>query len=60
MLFVTHSIEEAIRIGSRILLLTPHPGQVRAELNSIAPEQMGTAAQAELETRINDMLFAHH
>ncbi|MCA1325770.1 ABC transporter ATP-binding protein [Herbaspirillum sp. alder98] len=59
-LFVTHSIEEAIRIGSRILLLTPHPGQVRAELNSIAPEQMGTAAQAELETRINDMLFAHH
>jgi NitT/TauT family transport system ATP-binding protein len=59
-LFVTHSIEEAIRIGTRILLLTPHPGQVRAELNSIAPEQMGTAAQAELETRINDMLFAHH
>jgi len=59
-LFVTHSIEEAIRIGTRILLLTPHPGQVRAELNSIPPEQMGTAAQAELETRINDMLFAHH
>jgi NitT/TauT family transport system ATP-binding protein len=59
-LFVTHSIEEANRIGTRILLLTPHPGQVRAELNSIPPEQMGTAAQAELETRINDMLFAHH
>ena len=27
-LFVTHSIPEAIRIGNRILLLTPHPGQV--------------------------------
>jgi NitT/TauT family transport system ATP-binding protein len=59
-LFVTHSIEEAIRVGTRILLLTPHPGQVRAELNSIDPSQLGTAAQAELETRINDMLFAHH
>ena len=25
-LFVTHSIEEAIIIGSRILVLSPHPG----------------------------------
>src|SRR5690606_29169996 len=32
-LFVTHSIPEAVRIGSRILLLSPHPGQVKAELN---------------------------
>ncbi|PGH55495.1 ABC transporter [Azospirillum palustre] len=58
-LFVTHSIEEAIRVGTRILLLSPHPGQVKAELNSIPPEQLGTAAQAELEARINDMLFVH-
>src|SRR5205085_6665056 len=33
-LFVTHSIPEAIRVGSRILLLSPHPGQVKAEINS--------------------------
>jgi NitT/TauT family transport system ATP-binding protein len=58
-LFVTHSIEEAIRIGTRILLLSPHPGQVKAELNSIPAEQMGTASQAELERRINAMLFSH-
>ena len=58
-LFVTHSIEEAIRIGTRILLLSPHPGQVKAELNSIPTEELGTASQAALETRINDMLFAH-
>jgi NitT/TauT family transport system ATP-binding protein len=58
-LFVTHSIEEAIRIGNRILLLSPHPGQVKAELNSVPPQEMGTASQAELETRINDMLFTH-
>ncbi|TWB08816.1 hypothetical protein FBZ99_11715 [Rhizobium sp. ERR 1071] len=59
-LFVTHSIEEAIRVGTRILLLSPHPGEVKAELNSIAPDQLGTARQAELESRINDMLFASH
>src|SRR5580704_13080096 len=35
-LFVTHSIPEAIRIGSRILLLSPHPGQVKAEINSLS------------------------
>jgi NitT/TauT family transport system ATP-binding protein len=34
LLFVTHSIEEALIVGNRILLLSPHPGQVRAELNS--------------------------
>jgi NitT/TauT family transport system ATP-binding protein len=33
-LFVTHSIEEALRVGSRILLLSAHPGQVKAEINS--------------------------
>jgi NitT/TauT family transport system ATP-binding protein len=58
-IFVTHSIEEAIRVGTRILLLSPHPGQVRAELNSITPEQAGTAAQAQLEKRIHDLLFAN-
>ena len=33
-LFVTHSISEAIRIGTRILVLSSHPGQVKAELKS--------------------------
>jgi NitT/TauT family transport system ATP-binding protein len=32
MIFVTHSIREALLIGSRVLVLSPHPGQVRAEL----------------------------
>ncbi|SNB74265.1 NitT/TauT family transport system ATP-binding protein [Arboricoccus pini] len=58
-LFVTHSIEEAIRVGTRILLLSPHPGRVKAELNSLDPSELGTARQSQLETRINDMLFGH-
>jgi len=33
-LFVTHSIPEALRVGNRILLLSAHPGQVKAEINS--------------------------
>ena len=56
-IFVTHSIEEALRIGNRILLLSPHPGQVRAELDSIEPQEMGTPRQAQVEARINELLF---
>ena len=32
-IFVTHSIEEALLVGSRILVMSPHPGQVKAELD---------------------------
>jgi NitT/TauT family transport system ATP-binding protein len=58
-LFVTHSIPEAIRIGSRILLLSPHPGQVKAELNSL-PRDGGPGGDGApaLEKRIHSMLFA--
>lgn len=34
-IFVTHSIPEAIRIGTRILLLSAHPGRVKAELENV-------------------------
>ena len=44
-LFVTHSIPEAVKVGNRILLLSPHPGQVKAELNSVGPG--GDAAALE-------------
>lgn len=57
-LFVTHSIPEAIKCGSRILLLSPHPGQVKAELNSVARHEADAEAVKALETRIHNMLFA--
>ena len=56
-LFVTHSIPEAIRIGSRILLMSPHPGQVKAELNSLPADADGASRDA-LEQRIHAVLFA--
>jgi NitT/TauT family transport system ATP-binding protein len=46
-LFVTHSIPEAIRIGNRILLMSAHPGQVRAEINSAGADA----------ARIHEILF---
>src|SRR5204863_5915931 len=33
-LFVTHSIPEAVRLGTRILLLSAHPGRVKAEVEA--------------------------
>jgi NitT/TauT family transport system ATP-binding protein len=38
MLFVTHSIPEALRVGNRILLLTSHPGRVLAEVESASTD----------------------
>jgi NitT/TauT family transport system ATP-binding protein len=58
-LFVTHSIEEAVIVGSRILVLTPHPGQVRAELNAhqFAYADQGSGEFGTLCGRIHQMLF---
>ncbi|HZI83873.1 MAG TPA: ABC transporter ATP-binding protein [Casimicrobiaceae bacterium] len=57
-LFVTHSIPEAIKVGSRILLLSPHPGQVKAELNSLDRERSEPVQAQVLEQRIHAMLFS--
>ena len=56
-LFVTHSIPEAITVGTRILLLSPHPGRVKAELNSTAA-RADPAQRKALEDRIDELLFA--
>lgn len=59
LLFVTHSIEEALLVGNRILLLSPHPGRVRAEVNSQAFDlnsQQGPLFQ-QTARRIHRLLF---
>ena len=50
------NLAEAIRVAQRILLLTPHPGQVRAELNSTGDDTLG-ADGVRLSARIEDLLF---
>jgi NitT/TauT family transport system ATP-binding protein len=59
-LFVTHSIEEALLVGSRILVLSPHPGRVKAELNAhnLGFSDLGTPAFEELHKRIHNLLFS--
>lgn len=48
-LFVTHSIPEALRIGDRILLLSAHPGRVKAEVSARDCDEAG----------IENILFGH-
>ena len=58
-LFVTHSIEEAMLIGSRILVLTPHPGRVRAELDAdgFGFDTMDRSEFGAMSKRIHRLLF---
>jgi NitT/TauT family transport system ATP-binding protein len=56
-LFVTHSISEAVRVGTRILLLSAHPGRVKAEVRSSGHDE-ADASGRPLSARIHDLLFA--
>ena len=59
LLFVTHSIEEALVVGNRILLLSPHPGRVRAEINSHQYDlkSLGGVGFQNTAQRIHRLLF---
>lgn len=59
LLFVTHSIDEALLVGNRILLLSPHPGRVRAELDAERFDfaSAGSAAFQAQQQRIHRLLF---
>jgi NitT/TauT family transport system ATP-binding protein len=59
-LFVTHSIAEAIKIGNRILLLSPHPGRVKAEVVDVDRTSSTDGSAGRLEKDIHDLLFARH
>jgi NitT/TauT family transport system ATP-binding protein len=54
--FVTHSIAEAIKIGTRILLLSAHPGRVRDEISSSGHDAVGADGRP-LSARIREILF---
>jgi NitT/TauT family transport system ATP-binding protein len=59
LLFVTHSIEEALVVGNRILLLSPHPGRVRAEVHSHQYD-LGSLGGSDFQAsarRIHRLLF---
>ena len=59
LLFVTHSIEEALVVGNRILLLSPHPGRVRAEIHShqYDLQSLGASDFQASARRVHRLLF---
>ena len=56
LVFVTHSIAEALRVGTRVAVLSPHPGQLVAEVE--APAGQGPEALRALRQRIEALLLA--
>jgi len=57
-IFVTHSIPEAVLIGSRVVLLSAHPGRVKAEV--VVPPGLDEARRAVLTAQIHETLFNGH
>jgi NitT/TauT family transport system ATP-binding protein len=59
LLFVTHSIEEALVVGNRVALLSPHPGRMRAEINShgFTQDSLGGSEFQSAAQRIHHLLF---
>jgi len=57
-LFVTHNIREALLLAERIVLLTPRPGRVQADLRVDLehPRRAHSAALAAWEARIEGMM----
>ena len=62
-LFVTHSIYEAVFLSSRVLVMSPRPGRIHAEIGIDAPRPRadsfrGTAEFAAHSVRLSEMLGA--
>ncbi|AWN46129.1 sulfonate ABC transporter ATP-binding protein [Methylobacterium terrae] len=59
LLFVTHSIEEALVVGNRVALLSPHPGRVRGEYNchEFDLSSLGSRGFQAAVQRLHDRLF---
>lgn len=60
LVFVTHSIDEALVVGNRIVVLSPRPGRVRAaELNAhdFGLQSAGSPAFQAQAQRIHRLLF---
>jgi NitT/TauT family transport system ATP-binding protein len=57
-LFVTHNVREAVRLGDRVVLLSSHPGRVAGEFGVPIPRprRIDSAPVAELAATITDQL----
>ena len=60
-IFVTHNVREAVCLGDRVILLSPHPGRIREEfeIELPRPRDINTPELASMRARITDALRAH-
>lgn len=58
-IFVTHSISEAIFLSDRIVVLSPHPGRLRAQfrIDAPRPRQRASTTFVELYEEVQDAIF---
>jgi NitT/TauT family transport system ATP-binding protein len=61
-LFITHSIPEAVLLADRIVVMTPHPGTIATILDVPLPRPRGIHTQevpifGEISTRIRSLIF---
>src|SRR5258708_7885044 len=59
--FVTHNVREAVCLGDRVVLFSPHPGQIREDfrIELPRPRDINSVELAGYATRIRSALKAH-
>jgi NitT/TauT family transport system ATP-binding protein len=59
--FVTHNVREAARLGDRVVIMSPTPGRIVDEVrvDLPRPRQMSDAHVAELSGHLHDLLDRH-